>query len=293
MSFEANANPFADSSASSYSPPSINHVSVSSSEPAASLVDLSEAPSWISPPDTEEQTAFNEKLQLTQQANQSQAPAPAPAAAPAPFEPEPSPIYTPTTKVNAPSNLPAMIVYMRLGNIALCIMMFLSSILCLTGDNFSTAVLSIYVMAFSCLLCCFETHLKAISQAINENFGFLYNAKGRASFLIFVGLLCFSQGFLGTLAGVGMIMNSLFSFYVIYTCPEYEAIHEAYGQEDGSQVLQRQGGQFLANNPQYAQRAAQGTVSWATSNPEQATTLAASAASASASASAQPSVAYV
>jgi len=271
MSFEANANPFADSSASSYSPPSINPVSVSSSEPAASLVDLSEAPSWISPPDTEEQTAFNEKLQLTQQANQSQAPAPPPA--------------------DAPSNLPAMIVYMRLGNIALCIMMFLSSILCLTGDNFSTAVLSIYVMAFSCLLCCFETHLKAISQAINENFGFLYNAKGRASFLIFVGLLCFSQGFLGTLAGVGMILNSLFSFYVIYTCPEYEAIHEAYGQEDGSQVLQRQGGQFLANNPQYAQRAAQGTVSWATSNPEQATTLAASAASASASA--QPSVAYV
>lgn len=38
--------------------------------------------------------------------------------------------------------------------------------------------------AFSCILCCFETHLKVVAKTIAANFGFLYNAKGRAVFLI-------------------------------------------------------------------------------------------------------------
>ncbi|CAN0544463.1 unnamed protein product, partial [Laminaria digitata] len=38
--------------------------------------------------------------------------------------------------------------------------------------------------AFSCILCCFETHLKVVAKTIAANFGFLYNALGRAIFLV-------------------------------------------------------------------------------------------------------------
>jgi COPI associated protein len=58
-------------------------------------------------------------------------------------------------------------------------------------QSFPTIVLACYLFAFACILCCFETHLKAIARKIAENFGFLYNAKGRAVFLLFVGILCF------------------------------------------------------------------------------------------------------
>ena len=38
--------------------------------------------------------------------------------------------------------------------------------------------------AFSCLLCCFEFQLKQVAKIIASNFGFLYDAKSRAIFLV-------------------------------------------------------------------------------------------------------------
>ena len=52
-------------------------------------------------------------------------------------------------------------------------------------------VISCYLFVFACILCCFETHLRVIARIIAGNFGFLYNAKGRTVFLLFVGILCF------------------------------------------------------------------------------------------------------
>ena len=46
------------------------------------------------------------------------------------------------------------------------------SLLSLSG-GFAGIVVCAYVFSFSCLLCCFETHLKAISRVIGENFGFM------------------------------------------------------------------------------------------------------------------------
>lgn len=37
---------------------------------------------------------------------------------------------------------------------------------------------------FSCLLCCFEVPLKQTAAVIANNFGFLFNGKSRAVFLI-------------------------------------------------------------------------------------------------------------
>jgi hypothetical protein len=38
--------------------------------------------------------------------------------------------------------------------------------------------------AFSCLLCCFEFQLKQVAKHIAANFGFLYEVKSRAIFLV-------------------------------------------------------------------------------------------------------------
>ena len=307
-------NPFADQS-SGYKPPDLSRPPASSinddnqGPQSSSLLDLSESPSWASSSDyqehDEQQALFDMKVSAAESTQQAAAvqkqevqsvisgasiPNVGGGNTTAAFDnnswanqqPPLDPIMTQSTQGGS-SSLPTQIIYMRLMNIALSAVMFLSSLLSLTGDDFSTAVLSIYVMAFSCLLCCFETHLKAVSIAITENFGFLYNAKGRATFLVFVGLLCFSQGFLGTIAGVGMILNAAFSFYVICTHEEYEAIHAAYGQEDGATVLKRQGGQLLVNNPQLAQRGADATLNWAGENPGQASGLFAAGASAAGS----------
>jgi hypothetical protein len=105
------------------------------------------------------------------------------------------------TTDKASDELPRLILSMRLYNMGLAVFMTFSAFTSLLGDDVGQGVLAVYLMCFSTLLCCFETHLKAVSQSISDNFGFLYNAKGRASFLVFVALLCFSQGLLGKICG--------------------------------------------------------------------------------------------
>jgi hypothetical protein len=166
--------------------------------------------------------------------------------------------------------LPKLILTMRLYNMGLSIFMSFAGFMSLLGDDLPSGVLALYLMVFSTLLCCFETHLKAVSQFISDNFGFLYHAKGRAAFLIFVSLLCFSQGLLGKICGVAMLFNAVFTFYVIFKYPEYEEIHRKYGTEDAGSVAARHGIQYAQNNPAQVQRAATAGASWAAQNPEAA-----------------------
>lgn len=84
--------------------------------------------------------------------------------------------------------VPRMILYTRITNLVLSVCMIMASLLSLlTTESATTGVLACYVLVFSCLLCCFETHLKQIAKIIALNFGFLYSAKSRSIFMIFVG----------------------------------------------------------------------------------------------------------
>ena len=86
------------------------------------------------------------------------------------------------------SAIPRMILYTRVTNLVLSVCMILASLLSLlTTESATTGVLACYVVVFSCLLCCFETHLKQIAKIIALNFGFMYSAKSRCAFMIFVG----------------------------------------------------------------------------------------------------------
>lgn len=67
---------------------------------------------------------------------------------------------------NAETEVPRMILFTRLINLALSILMSLVALLSLlTTQSATTGVLACYVVAFSCLLCCFETHLKQMSTS--------------------------------------------------------------------------------------------------------------------------------
>ncbi|CAN0026734.1 unnamed protein product, partial [Discosporangium mesarthrocarpum] len=115
------------------------------------------------------------------------------------------------------AKVPQLMIYMRLANMGLCVLLAATAVVNVFGGDLSKAVLACYLFAFSCILCCFETHLKVVAKTIAANFGFLYNAKGRAVFLLFVGFLCFSFGsnLLGVLSGILMLINAVFNLYVI------------------------------------------------------------------------------
>eukprot|EP00903_Cladosiphon_okamuranus_P020176 g18520.t1 len=168
--------------------------------------------------------------------------------------------------------VPQLMIYMRVANIAICVLLATAAILKLiTVDlDISGGVLACYLFAFSCILCCFETHLKVVAKTIAANFGFLYNAKGRAAFLIFVGLLALSlDNIISLIAGILMICNAAFNFYVIFKYPEFERDLQRKDLESEGRdylranrgALAQAGVEFARNNPDLARKGAQAAAS--------------------------------
>ncbi|CAM9290115.1 unnamed protein product [Pylaiella littoralis] len=163
-------------------------------------------------------------------------------------------------------------IYMRVANMALCVLLAATALskLILPSVDISGGVIASYLFAFSCILCCFETHLKVVAKTIAANFGFLYNAKGRAAFLVFVGILCFSLGtILSLIAGIAMMVNAVFNFYVIFTYPEFERDLQRKDLESEGRdylranrgALAQAGVEFARNNPDLARKGAQAAAS--------------------------------
>jgi len=181
-----------------------------------------------------------------------------------PSHPEqPSGQYVPSPHAPQPTEEQARIfLSMRLVNVGLSVLLAAASaVTILSVTSLTTGVICLYIFVFACLLCCFETHLTQIKQIISTNFGFLYNAKGRAVFLLFIGLLSFNLGLLGKIAGGLMLANAVFNFYIICKYPEYEAITL---QQDGAKDAK----QFMESHPELKQQAVQGAVTFAKDNPQ-------------------------
>ena len=141
-----------------------------------------------------------------------------------------------------------MILYTRVINLVLSVCMILTSLLSLlTTADATTGVLACYVVVFSCLLCCFETHLKQISKIIAANFGFMYSAKSRCLFMLFVGTILFSFSLFGKIIGLAMLANAGFYMYAIVMYPGYEDAQ----RKDAQAEIQ----DFLAANPAYTKTA--------------------------------------
>lgn len=126
-----------------------------------------------------------------------------------------------------------MIFYSRVINLLLSVCMIVVSLLSLlTTDNATTGVLACYVVVFSCLICCFETHMKLISKMIALNFGFMYSAKSRSAFMIFVGTILFSFSLFGKIVGCLMLANAAFNIFVLIKFKGYEEAQKIAAQAD-------------------------------------------------------------
>ncbi len=168
--------------------------------------------------------------------------------------------------------VPKMILYTRIINLVLSIAMIMVSLLSmLTTQSATTGVLACYVVIFACLLCCFETHLKQVSKIIAMNFGFMYSAKSRAAFMIFIGMvifpktvqiitfvmylgtIMFSFSLFGKLIGLMMLANAGFNIFILFKYPQFEDAQRNHAQSEIKD--------YLASNPAFAQQIMKASVS--------------------------------
>jgi len=86
-----------------------------------------------------------------------------------------------------------------------------------------TILASLYVITFSCILCCFELHFGFMERIVYRDCGFMFRIYGRLLFFVFVGTLAFGLGVVGICAGVYTILNVLFNLFVLLRSPTYAA----------------------------------------------------------------------
>lgn len=142
-----------------------------------------------------------------------------------------------------------MIFLTRMINLILSVSIIIACILSLlTTTSATTGVLACYVVVFSCLLCCYETHLKQVSKLIATNFGFLYSGKSRAIYMLFIAtIMMFNFSVFGQLMGLLMLGNAGFNVFVLCMYPGFEEAQRTDAQADIQD--------FLKSNPAYAQQA--------------------------------------
>jgi len=87
--------------------------------------------------------------------------------------------------------------------------------------NLLLVLSSIYIIAFSAILCCFETHLSFIERIVYRDCGFMFRWQGRLIFFVFVGTLAFGIGDIGIAAGSFTLANVLFNTYVLCVSPNF------------------------------------------------------------------------
>ena len=104
--------------------------------------------------------------------------------------------------------------------VALSILQLLASLASGT-PNIAGAVLCMYILCFSGMICCFELQLKAFNRFIAGNFGFFYSATSRSMFLLFISFLCFSLTTIGIVMGSALAATAVLNMYVLCRYPQF------------------------------------------------------------------------
>ena len=138
-------------------------------------------------------------------------------------------------------------------------MIVVSLLALLTTDNMTTGVLACYVVVFACLLCCFESGLQVVLRIIALNFGFMYSARARAIFMLFIGSILFSFSLFGKIVGCCMLANAGFNFYAIFKYPGFE---EAQRDRSTNEIKD-----YLKDNPAFAKTFVDAGATFIASNP--------------------------
>lgn len=96
-----------------------------------------------------------------------------------------------------------------------------------------TAVLSIYAIIGSTLICCLETQLKFLRVMIAVNFGFLFSSTWRFMYYLLLASISFSfKGLGGKIVGSAFVAVAFYNTYVLCRYPTYRKIREKIAEEE-------------------------------------------------------------
>ncbi|CAI5702428.1 hypothetical protein KXD40_003395 [Peronospora effusa] len=91
--------------------------------------------------------------------------------------------------------------------------------------SYSHFLVIIYIMLLSAGLAFVENHERfpSIADRIKINFGFMFSATGKASYILCIAFLAVSQGWIGWIIGICFFFLAFFNFFLINRHPAYKA----------------------------------------------------------------------
>jgi len=137
------------------------------------------------------------------------------------------------------SDLPRMILLMRVTNMAAAALLITCSILELipAGTHISVWIMAIYASCGGILVCCLETQLKFVRTVIAMNFGFLFNSVYRFLFYCLMASVCWSyEGLLGYITSITLAVVAVFNTYVLCRYPSYRRMRENIAAEEDRRI---------------------------------------------------------
>ena len=124
---------------------------------------------------------------------------------------------------------------LRIGYTGASVFLAAAAVLSLSNqEDFGLIFFAFYVFFFSILMCCFEFALTLVSRMIAENFGFMYTLTGRFLFIVLVGFMSYSLGFLGKCAMGGLFAVLIYHAFVMWKFPRFEEYLRKKHYTDGS-----------------------------------------------------------
>ncbi|KAG6975708.1 hypothetical protein JG688_00002098 [Phytophthora aleatoria] len=92
------------------------------------------------------------------------------------------------------------------------------------APSYSHFLVCIYLMFLSAGLAFIENHERfpSVANRVKINFGFMFSATGKASYILCIAFLAVSQGWIGWILGVCFFFLALFNFFLIYRHPAYK-----------------------------------------------------------------------
>jgi hypothetical protein len=110
-----------------------------------------------------------------------------------------TPSYASTADVETERRARLVFWICKVSTLALCVLMFITALMGLSYMSLASGVgkffIAIYMIFFSVLLSAYEVlqlhYVESIDFMFRRNFGFLYDTKGKAFFIIFVAFLSF------------------------------------------------------------------------------------------------------
>lgn len=91
-----------------------------------------------------------------------------------------------------------------------------------SSNSVATNFLALYVLFFSCIICCYELAFKQVSIYIVQNFGFMFNPWGRTIFLILVEIMLFQLSTFGQVLFAVLLLAMLVQIYVNFKHKRFE-----------------------------------------------------------------------